>query len=239
MRKFLARSLGLVPFHRTLRDLRTRRRQRIDHARWEAAGRPMPPPHLAKQLALREIAREHGLRILVETGTYHGDMVEALRRDFERVFSIELGEDLHRRAVARFLKVRNVRLVQGDSAAKLPEIVAELDRPALFWLDGHYSAGITARGDEDTPVFKELDAILQAPDLGHVIVIDDARDFGTDPAYPTLEQIRERVLARWPDRVFCVENDAIRILPGATPKTDPNQSHPPRSSHEQGRPTPG
>lgn len=215
MRKFLARCLRLVPFHQAVRDARTRRRQRIEHRLWERAGRPLPPSHRAKQIALREIARSHGLDVLVETGTYLGDMVEALRRDFRLVYSIELGEDLHRQAVARFRGVGNVRLVHGDSARKLSEIVQVLDGPALFWLDGHYSAGITARGEEDTPVLKELDSILEAPDLGHAIVIDDARDFGTDPAYPTLDEIRRRVLARWPDRKISVETDGIRILPGS------------------------
>ena len=32
--------------------------------------------------------------------------------------------------------------------------------PAIFWLDGHYSAGITAMGEQATPIFKELTHIF-------------------------------------------------------------------------------
>jgi len=193
------------------------RRDRRTIAEWERRGRPVPPPHVVKQRVLREHAERYGLRTFVETGTYRGDMVEAMKPWFERIYSIELGRDLFAAARRRFRKAAHVELIQGDSARELGGVVQRLHGPALFWLDGHYSAGDTARGDQDTPIYAELDHILAAPDLGHVIVIDDARAFGSDPAYPTIDELRRYVLGRCPSVRIAVEDDSIRITPPAAP----------------------
>jgi hypothetical protein len=162
---------------------------------------------------LRDYARRYGLKVLVETGTYLGDMVEALRGDFDRIYSIELGDELHRRAQERFRAHGHVEILHGDSAVVLPGLLPRLRQPALFWLDGHYSAGFTARGSRDTPVLDELRHILTAPDAGHAILIDDAWCFGTDPAYPTLEELFAHVHALSPQVDVRVEDDRVRITP--------------------------
>src|SRR4051812_14464815 len=69
---------------------------------WEAAGRPMPPPHVVKQRMLRDCAQKHGLKIFVETGTYYGDMLAALKGDFRVLYSVELSPRLYRQAKRRF-----------------------------------------------------------------------------------------------------------------------------------------
>jgi len=46
-----------------------------------------------------------------------------------------------------------------------------------------------------------------------VIVIDDARCLGSDPAYPTLEAVTDFVLSHRPQARITVENDSIRITP--------------------------
>jgi len=110
--------------------------------------------------------------------------------------------------------VANVELIHGDSGKELPKIVARLDAPALFWLDGHYSGGDTARGDTDTPVNEELRAIFQPGGLQHIVLIDDARCFGTQPGYPTIEQVRQLVATVRPGWQVEVAGDCIRIFPG-------------------------
>jgi hypothetical protein len=55
----------------------------------------MPPPPKAKQDVLGQYAREYGLRLFVETGTFHGDTVEAMRKLFTRIISVELDPELH------------------------------------------------------------------------------------------------------------------------------------------------
>lgn len=57
----------------------------------------------------------------------------------------------------------------------MPQIVAELGHPALFWLDGHYSGGGTAKGKQETPISLELRAVLDAPASVRVFLIDDVR----------------------------------------------------------------
>jgi hypothetical protein len=71
--------------------------------------------------------------------------------------------------------------------------VRQLQEPALFWLDGHYSGVDTGKDELDTPVSAELEAILGSPVKGHVILIDDARCFPwvRKPAQITHEGLKE------------------------------------------------
>jgi hypothetical protein len=56
-----------------------------------------------------------------------------------------------------------------------------INKPTLFWLGGHYSAGETAQSHKDTPILEGLQHIFDTPDKGHVVIIDDTRCFGIDP----------------------------------------------------------
>ena len=199
------------PVRNWLRTLKHGRELR----RWERRGRPVPPPHIVKQRTIRSLADRFGLKILVETGTYYGDMVEAMKRRFSRLYSIELNRELSERAAKRFRGERHVRIIRGDSGIELGKLIGQLDRPALFYLDGHYSGGTTAKGNNDTPIYEELTHILTARQRGHVIVIDDARCFGTDPAYPSIQKLEEFVRSRRPDATVEIEDDSIRITSSA------------------------
>jgi hypothetical protein len=169
----------------------------------------VPPPAVFKQATVRAYQEAFGLRTLVETGTYLGDMVDAQRKRFRQVLSIELAPDLYQAARARFASARNVTLLEGDSGDLMPSVVAQLKEPALFWLDGHYSAGITARGSLDTPVQRELETILGST-VEHVVLVDDARCFGTGD-YPSLDAVRTLVAQLRPGWTCVVEDDVIRI----------------------------
>lgn len=172
-------------------------------------------PHYLKQDILRQSARTHRLGSFVETGTYFGDMVDALKGEFEKIQSIELDDFLFERAKRRFMNYPHIRMLHGDSASMLPLALASVDRPALFWLDAHYSGGITACSDQHSPILLELDHIFRHPIRGHVIIIDDARLFGTDSAYPSLEQLRDYIDAQSTPRKLDVRDDTIRICESA------------------------
>ena len=148
---------------------------------------------------------------MIETGTYLGEMVEAMQRRFEKIYSIELSPELYVRARERFSEAENVRIALGDSARVLPMILAELHEPALFWLDGHFSEGNTAKGDRETPILDELDAIFRNEVKGHVVLIDDARCFDGTGDYPTLAELERVVRARNPNASFEVRDDIIRV----------------------------
>lgn len=175
--------------------------------------RPSPVSPAEKRAALRSLAERYGLKILVETGTYRGDMVEAMKQDFDRVYSIELSSVLFQAARRRFQNDGNVEILHGDSADLLHGVLSMLDQPALFWLDAHYSGGETARGARDTPVLVEIESILRSSDSAHVILVDDARLFGRDPAYPSIDEVIRLVRRYRTDAVVEVVNDGIRIPP--------------------------
>ncbi len=86
-------------------------------------------------------------------------MINAVRRKFRRISSIELDASLYRKTAIRFARYGHIFILQGDSGQVLPEILAGIGGPCLFWLDAHWS-GVTARGDCETPVVKEVAAIL-------------------------------------------------------------------------------
>ncbi len=193
---------------------RGERRRRRKRRRWEAAGRPETQPSSVKHEIIREYARRFGLGSFVETGTYHGGTVEAVKRDFRRIYTIELDPQLAARARQRFARDGHVTVLQGDSARVLSTVLARLTEPALFWLDGHYSGPGTARGSRDTPILEELDAILAHPVRGHVVLIDDARAFGALRDYPTLAELMAFVRAGANGLTCEVRDDVIRVHPG-------------------------
>jgi hypothetical protein len=181
-------------------------------AEWEQAGRPVPPPPEVKQDVLLGYVRRFGLRTFIETGTFFGDTTAAMEPHVDRLVTIEVSPELAARARARFAGQERVRIVEGDSGHVLPTLLDELREPALFWLDGHFSGGITARGDEDTPVRTELRAVLDHPLKTHVILIDDARDF-TGGNYPTLDEVAELVRNQGGYYGLDVRDDIIRLTP--------------------------
>ena len=213
MKRIVVHVIKKTPLYWPLRNWVVRRTQPAEIAEWERKGKPIPPPHIVKQRVLREYAKRYELRVLVETGTYLGDMVEAMRNDFDRIYSIELSATLHQRAMTRFDGVEGIELIHGDSAVELGKLMDRMTQPTIFWLDGHFSEGATARGEEDTPIYEELRHILNAPDRRHVIIVDDARCFGTDPAYPSIEELSEFVKSKRPNVDILVQGDSIRISP--------------------------
>lgn len=183
---------------------------RRDVIEWKRRGRPVPVPHRIKQLAIQSYQAKSGSKILVETGTYLGDMIHAQLQRFQKIISIELSNDLWKHAVKRFEKFPHVKIIQGDSGKVLHNIMTEINEPSIFWLDGHYSGGVTAKGEKECPVFEELEAILKSS-LPHILLIDDARCFVGANSYPTLEELSAFLLARMPKSKIEVLDDIIRI----------------------------
>ena len=197
----------------SLRTARKKRKALQEVKEWEKLGRPVPPPHAIKQQNLLHYATTYNLNILVETGTFNGDMVEAMKNYFDEIYSVELSQSLFNKAKIRFKSQKNVFLIHGDSGDELRTITQRIDKPTLFWLDGHYSGGETALGEKDTPVLEELNCILDSSALKHVIIIDDARLFGSDLSYPTIEELKNVVTSKRNDLDITIDDDSIRITP--------------------------
>lgn len=160
---------------------------------------------------LRAEALRLGATTFIETGTYMGDTIWSLRETCNKLISIEVQPQLAEIARSRFRNIPHVEIITGDSAVELNRVVTEIEGSCLFWLDGHYSAGMTGRGAKDCPIHDELASIAKHCRDTFSIMIDDARCFGTDPAYPTVAELKSAVELNFPSHNFNIWNDVIHI----------------------------
>jgi hypothetical protein len=213
MKELLERMLpqSVTDWYKDYKNKHTAARTR---KKWELEGKPLPPPHTVKQEAIRYYQQRSGYNVLVETGTYKGDMIFAQRDQFKKIYSIELSKELFKKAKIRFRKRSSVVLFQGNSGEVIAKVIAELKEPAIFWLDGHYSGGITATTEKFTPISEELQIIIRNNRLQHVILVDDARNFEGEQGYPTIKEVKDMTEKNLRDYHFSVDEDIIRLVPG-------------------------
>ena len=180
---------------------------------WLLQNRPHPsPPHL-KRRTIVNLANTHNFESFVETGTYRGDMLARISKktSINEIVSIELDKRLAEEAQFRFNKDTKIRILQGDSGAVLSSITNGLPQPALFWLDGHYSGGVTALGETTTPIFMELQAINASKRESDLLLIDDIRLFNGHDGYPTLKELTDFIHELNPKWDCLVMGDFLQI----------------------------
>jgi hypothetical protein len=168
-------------------------------------------PNLGKQKVVIDYIKNTSPEIFIETGTYKGRMVYAIQPYVKNIYSIELNPTLCNKARKRFAGYQHIHIIQGQSGDILSSLLINIDKPVLFWLDAHYSAGSTAKGNLETPIMQEIETILNHPKANeHVILIDDARCFTGQNDYPTLKTLKNHILDIHPDWIFEVKGDIIR-----------------------------
>jgi hypothetical protein len=209
--KQLVKQLLPAPVTQAIIAYRLPKQRQKNIQRWVNSGSPVPPPHQYKQTVIEFYQLKYQYKVLIETGTYLGDMVEAQKNNFDKIISIELGEELWKNAVARFKKHDHISIFKGDSGMVLKDIAKLLKEPAIFWLDGHYSEGITAKGDKDCPIFNELDGIFLYGKFNHILLVDDARDFNGKGDYPTIEALAKYVKGKDDRYTVEIKDDIIRF----------------------------
>ncbi len=180
-----------------------------DYWYWILRGRPERPPHLLKQKVVRAYGEEFGLKTLVETGTYYGEMVAAMKSRFERIYSIEFEPALAEQATRKFARYPHIRIFCGDSRVVMPRVLAFLTAPALFWLDAGYYGWVGKQGDQQR-LSAELAMILSHPSP-HVILLDDARGLTGRDGVPSVGDVKAYVEATFPNRQVQVEYDIMRV----------------------------
>lgn len=176
-------------------------------------GQYRPAPHAVKMRILRSWLPDAAGMTFIETGTYRGDTALALRHVFKRVISIEIDPALHELAKSRITEARNIDLVLGDCVVELPKILSNLTGRAAFWLDGHWSGGVTGRGAEDDPILVSLNQIGSHRNKNHVLFIDDARTFQSGSSVPDLVEVLTAIRAINADYSIRVHNDIIVAVP--------------------------
>jgi hypothetical protein len=180
-----------------------------DYWYWILRGRPQRSPHLLKQKVVREYGEKFELKTLVETGTYYGEMVAAMKRRFERIYSIEFVPELAERAQRKFVGEPHIRIVCGDSCVVMPEILGMLSEPALFWLDAGYYGWVGKQGDQQR-LSAELEMILSHP-YPHIVLLDDARGLTGREGIPSVDDVKAYVASKFPQRLVEVKYDVMRV----------------------------
>lgn len=139
--------------------------------------------------------------VFVETGTYLGDTVRLAKHcGFKMIHSIELDEELCKRATDMFKDDPSITIWHGDSVDCLPSILQTFTGPATFWLDAHASGEFPGGRTGGSPVIDELKIIQGHVNHDHTIFIDDRRLFES---------------AEWSG---VKEEDAIALLRDMNPK---------------------
>lgn len=179
--------------------------------KWITAGMPNPAPTIVKHRTMLYYQKKFNFSTFIETGTYLGNTLEFLRPYFNKLISIELSPEYRAKAQKRFAAYPHIELMLGDSGEVLQQLAPTFTQPCMFWLDGHYSGGETAKGTLNTPIIKELQAILGTK-IDHFILIDDARCFDGTKDYPSIQQLAETVQSLRPDYVYVVKEDIIRFF---------------------------
>jgi len=181
--------------------------------RYEKEGFAPPLPAILKRAVIRKAALDNNCKILVETGTYAGNTPWNLKELFVELHTIEISPILVQLAKERFANIPQVHVHEGDSGSVLSQVVPNLTASTLFWLDGHYSGGVTGRTSvKEYVVFRELETIFSSCKVPYVILIDDARCFGTDEDYPSIEALRDFVARKNNALKVHVESDIIYLV---------------------------
>jgi hypothetical protein len=139
------------------------------------------PPITNEILSIAWAAR---CNVFIESGTFYGESFSKAINSgiFERCYSVEIQPELYQKLVPRFPESPSQKVFLGISyevfAKEIFPRCSAQDR-LFFWLDGHYSAGVTGGRDLPCPLLSELAAIEQhCPTKSLVIAIDDANDLG-------------------------------------------------------------
>lgn len=180
-----------------------------------------------KSSLLHELQTAFKLDAFVETGTYLADTTIKATKFFNQIHSIELSPELYTKALDRLKYWEQVTLHLGDSKEILHQLLPYLhDKRVLFYLDGHYSGHITAKGSLFTPLIEELKAIAQMKTTHAILLIDDIRLFQDTcfpkkvqslnlglETYPYLEEIVKSILEIHPSYQICFMGDSLLAFP--------------------------
>ena len=179
---------------------------------WAINGFDSPSPNIVKWNVMRKWG---GTGTWVETGTYLGETTYFLSSFSQHVESLEPADKLYLEAKQKFQEIANINIIHGTSESSLKDCLENLNSAQKldlsFWLDGHYSAGVTYLGDSECPVLDELETIGVSTDFSKplTILIDDVRGFSRTgelkDGYPSLTYLVE-----WADSMnlyWVIEHD--------------------------------
>jgi hypothetical protein len=144
---------------------------------WVLRGYASPSPAHIKRAVLLRLGLPDA--VWIETGSFMGDTTEILAKNAGRVYTIEPDKALYENVSRRFQGNQSIHVIHGLSENIFPNLLPTISGSVNFWLDGHYSGGVTHQGPIDCPVRDELLNIEN--NIGNftniTILIDDVRCF--------------------------------------------------------------
>jgi hypothetical protein len=91
----------------------------------------------------------------------------------------------------------------------MPEVLALLQGPALFWLDAGYYGWVGKKEDQQR-LSAELEMILSQR-FRHVILLDDARGLTGKDGLPSVTDVKAHIESKFPTRQVEVRHDILRV----------------------------
>lgn len=204
----------LVALEKVLNNFESTKARRKEYRNWVKRRFSAPSPIFVKN----EVILRNGIpnAIWVETGTYKGDTSALLAQRADKVYTIEPAEQLYISAKARFQQSPNVEVINGTSEEVFPKLLPTLRGAINFWLDGHYSTGVTFQGAKDCPLIEELDSIEKnLKNFSQVVILIDDVRYCANPevhqfsGYPKLD-----VMVEWAKKnglYWHIEHDTMVI----------------------------
>lgn len=154
----------------------------------------------------------------VETGTYYGGTATWASKHFKNVLTIEYSKELYEQAIAKF-NISNIEFIFGDSRTELSKLIKHLDSPSIFWLDAHWSGGVTYGDTDQCPLVEEIN-IINSSSFDNFILIDDARLFTSPPQpphkieqWPDVATVIQALKSKQSDKYIVIIEDVIIAVP--------------------------
>jgi len=171
MRRVLSKNLLIYKLARNIRDIAqviplgffpihfnaNKSRKFHQFTQWEFTSFASPSPIFIKQACIKRNAIMGST--FIETGTFLGSTTEYAAKFSNRVISLEPDEYLFKKAKEVLIRFKNIEILHGTSEDVFPKIIPTLSGDITFWLDGHYSGGVTYQSIKDTPIVLELNEI--------------------------------------------------------------------------------
>ena len=157
------------------------------------------------------LVERHGIRSVVETGTFEGESAREFRKRVAKVVTIENSDTYYAKVVAS-LGEAGIDAIFGDSAKVVREL-RELPERCCFFLDAHWGP--------EWPILAEFEGIAHLVGEGHLVEIPVilVHDFKV-PERPELgydsyggqdldwDYVKSRALAICPDYVVSFNEEA-------------------------------
>lgn len=153
----------------------------------------------------------------IETGTFRGDTILNMEPLFDKLYTIEFGENYYNYSKNRY-NGDKIDFILGDSSVVFETLLPTINDKTIFYLDGHWSSGDTGKSTKDCPLNEEITHINNLFKNEAIIIIDDFRLFGLDKSSGKLGEDwtdinKENLLNILKDRVTKVYHLPANSLP--------------------------